>query len=238
MDELALKAEKRDLKPKGKNNFLRRQGKIPAVVYGGSKKPIPLSIQEKDFQKAIHTRAGANAIIRLTHPEGTDTVILKSVHRHTVTHKTLHLDFQRISLKEKIEVRIPLRVVGEAPGVKLHGGILEHILRELPVRCLPTEIPDYIELDVSHLEIGHGISIQELKIPKSVEVLEKIDQVVVNVVAPTKLEEAPVAAPAAETLEPEVIARGKKEETTEAAPEKGAPAAPPPSPAKEKPTAK
>jgi len=213
MEQLILKAEKRNLQPKGTNRHLRQNGKIPAVVYGGKGESFSIAIGEKEFQNATHTHAGINVLIRLMHPEGTDLVILKSIHRHPVTHKTIHVDFQRISLKETLELKIPVHLKGEAPGVKLHGGVLEHILREISIKCLPTHIPDFLEVDISQLEIGHGVTVKDLQKPKGVEILENPDQFVVNVVSSTKVEEvAPAAAPGVETAEPEVISRGKKEE--------------------------
>src|SRR5271170_1842338 len=121
MQEILLNVEIRDTKSTKKSlSEFRSKRLIPAVVYGGDKPPMTVVVPEKDLTKATKT-GGANAILHLKHANGEDTVILKMLQHHVVTHQPIHADFQRISLKEKIEVKVPLHVVGEAPGVKLHG---------------------------------------------------------------------------------------------------------------------
>ena len=218
MEELLLKADVRAGKSrKSELSALRKDRRIPAVVYGGDKPPMPVIVAEKELLRITKT-GGANAIIHLQHPSGEDTVILKFLKRHVVTHQPIHADFQRISLKKKIEVKVPLRVFGEAPGVKLHGGVLEHILREVKVRTLPTQIPHHIDLDVGQLDINQSIWVKDLRVPEGVEILDAPDHIVVNIVQPTEEAAAPAAAEgAAAGTEPEVIAKGKKEEGEEGA---------------------
>ncbi|MBI4055193.1 MAG: 50S ribosomal protein L25 [Elusimicrobia bacterium] len=226
MEQIPLKAEERPTEKRAFLNQLRKQGRVPAILYGHGP-TLGLAVVERDLLKALRTRAGTNVLIKLEHPKGTDTVMLKEIQHHVVHHKILHVDFQRISLKEKIEIKVAVEVTGEAPGVKLQGGVLEHLLREISIRCLPTKIPDSVPVDVSHLEIGKHISVGDLAVPEGVEILHAPDQIIVHIVAPTKVEEPPKpeeAALASEASEPEVIARGKKEE--EEKPE-GAPAKPP-----------
>lgn len=223
MEEIRLKAEPRPGKStKRELSVLRRDRLIPAVVYGGDGPPMNVVVHEKELHKATQ-RGGANVIIRLQHPTGEDTVILKQLQHHVVTHQPLHADFQRISLKEKIEVRVPLHVVGEAPGVKLHGGVLEHVLRELKIRAFPTAIPPRIDVDVSLLDVNQSVLVRDVPSPAGVEVLDAPDHIVLNVVQPTAEEVAPAAETATGGAEPEVIAKGKKE-TAEGA-EGAAPAA-------------
>jgi large subunit ribosomal protein L25 len=257
MKEIELKVE---LRQNGKGtkkelSTLRTARMIPAVVYGGDKPPVSVVVSEKDLTKATKS-GGANAILHLKHAKGDDTVILKMLQRHAVSlapihadfqrislkekiegkvpfrHAVslapIHADFQRISLKEKIEVKVPIHVVGEAPGVKLHGGILEHVLRELRVRALPTAIPQKIDVDVSALELNMNVLVKDVKVPKDLEVLDASDHIVLNVVQPTA--EAAPATPegeAAAAAEPEVIAKGKKEEEGAEGAEKGKAAAAP-----------
>lgn len=221
MAEIKVAAEIRgDKNTKHQLAELRRAQKIPAVVYGGKDKPMTLSVPVKELMEGLK-KAGANAIIYLKHAEGTDTVILKELQRNVVTGAPLHADFKRIDLKVKVIVHVPIFTFGEAPGVKLHGGLLEHVMRQIEVRCLPTEIPKRIEVDVSVMGVGAAIHVRELVIPPGVEVLTSPEQVVVHVVI-VKVEEAAVAAPvegavAAPGSEPEVIAKGKKDEEGEAA---------------------
>lgn len=210
MQKIQLTAQIRDgAGTKKALSSLRGDKMIPAVVYGGDKPSVTVVVGAKDLTQATKT-GGANAIITLKTPKGEDTVILKALQRNVVTHQPIHADFQRISLKEKIEVKVPIHVQGEAPGVKLHGGILEHVLREFRVRALPTEIPQHITVDVGALELNHSILVKDIKAPQGVEILDAADHIVVNVVQPTAEE---VAAPAAATAaEPEVIAKGKEKE--------------------------
>ncbi|MBI4056043.1 MAG: 50S ribosomal protein L25 [Elusimicrobia bacterium] len=225
MDQITLKAELKDKNiTKAGTKILRRTQKIPAVVYGGKKEPVSVVVLEEDLVRVVRS-GGTNAIVKLEHPGGSDTVILKAIQHHAVTDRPIHIDFQRISMKEKIEVKVPLKIVGEAPGVKLHGGILEHILRELKIRCLPTQIPHEIPVDVSSLDIAHGLMVKDLNVAADLEVLEDPQHMVVNVVVPAEEEVAPVPVAAeGAAAEPEVIAKGKKEEgTEEAAAASGAP---------------
>lgn len=227
MKEIELKVE---LRKNGKGtkkelSTLRTARMIPAVVYGGDKPSVSVVVSEKDLTKATKT-GGANAILHLKHEKGEDTVILKMLQHHAVSLAPIHADFQRISLKEKIEVKVPLHVVGEAPGVKLHGGILEHVLRELRVRALPTAIPQKIDIDVSSLDINQNVLVKDVHVGEDIEVLDAADHIVLNVVQPT----AEVAAPTPEAAavagtEPEVIAKGKKEEEGAEGAEKGKAAA-------------
>lgn len=219
MAEITLQAEIRPEKSTKKAlTDLRKSKRIPAVVYGGKGTNLILTVSEKELLAALKV-GGANAIIHLKHAKGEDTVILKALQRHVVTSQPIHADFQRISMKEKIEVKVPLRIVGEAVGVRHHGGVLEHPLRELRVRCLPNAIPQSVELDVSSLDVGQNVTVAAVKVPAGVEVLDDPHHIVASVVHATE-EAAPAAAPAG-PAEPEVIAKGKKDEEGEGAGAKG-----------------
>src|SRR5262249_38096380 len=133
-----------------------------------------------------------------------------------------HVDFQRISLKKEIEVKVPIKTVGDAPGVKLHGGILQHTLREIEIKCLPTAIPEALTIDISTLEMSHALHVSDIKGPAGITTVTGREQVLVSVVGP-KAEEAPAAAAATPgAAEPEVVAaKGKKEEEGAAKPAAG-----------------
>lgn len=230
MPTVELAGKKRDTTTKSALRSLRVTGEVPAIVYGGKKSSVALSVQAKEFLQHLKAH-GLNVVMNLKLDKDTETVLVKEIQRDVITRQPIHVDFQRISLTEKIEVSVPVHVSGEAPGVKLSGGILEHILRELRVRCLPTNIPSAINVDVSGLQLNQGIKVKDISLPQGVELLTDSQHLVVNVVAPTILEEAPAAAApaAAGAAEPEVIAKGKKpEEGAEAAaaPAKGAEAKP------------
>lgn len=215
MADIQLKAEVRSEKSTKKSlSEMRDAKKIPGVVYGGKGGTVEIVVAERDLLSAIKT-GGANAIIKLKHEKGEDTVIVKELQRHVVTSSPLHVDFQRISLSEKIDVKVPVRVVGEAPGVKFDGGVLEHIMREIEVQCLPNEIPAKIDVDVSQLKVGQAIHINEIAVPVGSRILDDAESIVVNIVHATIEEEVAPVEEAVEGVEPEVIAKGKKDEEGE-----------------------
>jgi large subunit ribosomal protein L25 len=129
-----------------------------------------------------------------------------------ISQKPVNIDFQAISATEKLEVNVHIHIVGIAPGVKMAGGILEHVLRDIKVKCLPKDIPQFIEVDVNSLQIGQQITVAGLPQLSGVEYLADVHQTVINVVAPTILEEKPAEGAAGAAAEPEVIAKGKKPE--------------------------
>ena len=218
MQTIALEAEKRESLSKGKLNGLRRSGWLPAVLYGGQKKSkkgqgdsISLKVNEKNFLKMLSGGQKSNAIFEIKVGGESANAVIKELQRDVVTRKFIHVDFQRISMAEKIELLVPVRLAGEAPGVKLSGGILEHITREVKISCLPKDIPAEIKVDISQLNIGQGVSVKDIPSVSGVTILSDPHLLVANIVAPTILEEVtPAAAPVA--AEPEVIAKGKKPE--------------------------
>src|SRR6266480_4680788 len=166
--DLILQAEKREKATKGAVKTLRRQGRVPGVVYGDKGDPMPLSIDEKSLQQIIHSERGRNALITLQLADTSHTVLVKEIQRNAITRAILHVDFHRVSLKQKVEASVPIHVKGEAPGVKLSGGVMEHVVREVRVRCLPTEIPSAVDVDVSTLQIGQAVKAKDLKVPAGV----------------------------------------------------------------------
>ena len=213
MKELVLEAEKRELSTKGTVKEMRRKGRVPGVVYGNKEEPVTLSLDEKSLQKAIHSERGRNALITLQIANTANPVLIKEIQRDAITRAILHVDFHRVSLKQKVEAAVPVHVKGEAPGVKLSGGVLEHLVREVRVRCLPSDIPAALDADVSALQIGSAIKARDLKIPAGVELLLDLEAMIINIVAPTILEEPTAEAAATATAaEPEVIKKGKVEE--------------------------
>jgi large subunit ribosomal protein L25 len=237
MQRVELEVKPRDLGEKDKKRNigqLRAEGWIPGTLYGHGK-PESIAVNARAIEKAITgSKAGHNSLFNIKTGAETTLAVIKEIQRHILRHNAIHIDFQRINVKERLEIGVPAHVSGEAPGVKNSGGILEFITREIRVKCLPDDIPATIEIDVSKLELGHGIKVKDLPEMKGVEVLTPAETIIVNVVAP-KVEEVkaptPVegaAAAAAGAAEPEVIAKGKKEEEG-AAPAAGgkAPAAAP-----------
>jgi len=223
MKEVVLHANTRKVGTKGELNVIRNEGMIPAIAYGAKKNSIPIVVKEKDFTNTIHAHQGMNVIISLNIKGEKEprNVIVKEVQQDPISEDYIHVDFQEISLKQEIEVEVPVEVIGAAPGVKEEGGVLDHIVREIGIKCLPTKIPDKIVVDVSQLNIGDTLTIADLPIPNDVEVLEAKDKIVVSVIPPTILEEPkPEEALAEGIQEPEVIGKGKKVEEGEEAEEK------------------
>lgn len=202
-----------------KVNKTRNQGFIPGVVYGHGK-PVSVAVSAKEFSKAIHTKAGLNALFNIKMGKENTLAIIKDIQRNIFTQAPIHVDILRINVKEKIEVSVPVHTTGVANGVKNFGGILEHVLREIRVRCLPDDIPAKLDVDVTNLNIGHAIKLSDLPQPKGVEYITTADHILVTCVAPKVEEEVKPAgeAAAAGAAEPEVIAKGKKEEEAASAP--------------------
>jgi large subunit ribosomal protein L25 len=216
MEFVDLRVERRTGTGKGVARGLRRQGQIPAILYGEGE-PISLTADPKVLLRALGTEAGENVILNLTIVDGKDftrKAMVKEVQVDPVTGKPLHADFLAISMERPIEVEVPVEVAGVAQGVKDEGGILDQILREIRVRCLPVAIPDRIGLDVSSLDIGDVLHVSDLPIPEGVELLTDREQAVVMVAAPAVEE---VAAPVGE--EAAAVPAGEEEPSEEPAAE-------------------
>jgi large subunit ribosomal protein L25 len=213
MAVISLSGKRRENLGKGDARKTRRDGRIPGILYGHGETPVPVSVGARDFQVALHTHKGGNPIVNLAVGGSEFTALIRDAQYDPLTHEVLHLDFQHISLTETIEVRVPVRLNGNPVGVKDGGGILETILRDLEVRCLPTAIPAAIDVDVAALAIGDSVHVRDITLP-DVEILNDPDDTVATVVPPTVMEEKPAEAVAVEpgAEEPEVIAKGKKEE--------------------------
>ncbi len=215
MAVIALSGERRSDLGKGGARKARAQGRIPGIVYGHGDEPVPIVVEARAFQLALQHHKGGNAIVNLAVAGGELTALIRDVQYDPVSHHILHLDFQHISLTESIEVKVGVHLNGVPAGVKDGGGVLEVILREIEVRCLPTAIPAAIEYDVSGLAVGQSLHVRDLS-AAGVTILSDPDATVATVVAPTVEEAAPVeGAPAEGAAEPEVITKGKKEEGEE-----------------------
>ena len=219
MAEIVVTAKSRTERGKNAARRLRREGLIPAVVYGGKGDTVAVAVDPKTLHKVLRSEAGRNAILKLDiADQGSSNAILKSWQVDPVRENFLHADFYRIAMDVAIRVTVPVATKGEARGVKVDGGILELILREIEVECLPGDIPERIEVDVSDLGINGAVRVSELPVTAKVKVLEAPDQVVVHVVSvKEEVVATPGAAPvvegeAAAPAEPEVLKKGKKEE--------------------------
>ena len=209
MAHVALTAQWRKETGKGAARTLRRQALIPGIFYGPEVDPVPLSLNYGDLEKLIRTGAGENVIIDLAIETGESTsshrAMLKEIQVDPVKQTILHVDLYEISMDKKIEVEVPITLTGTAKGVS-EGGILQQVSRTLEISCLPDNIPDAFELDVSDLNIGDSLHVSDLKIPQDVEVLVEEELTIATVVPPTKVEE----------IEPEVPEEEEEREEVEA----------------------
>jgi large subunit ribosomal protein L25 len=230
MKDIVVDVTPRESRGKNASRRLRRQGLIPGIVYGARKEQLPVTVDPKKILAIIHSESGANTIFRLSIAgrEARDHVMIKEFQLDPVKGSLIHADLARIQMDEVIEVEVPIQIAGEAAGVKLDGGILEHVTREVRVSCLPGDIPEHITIDVTALKIGDALRVSDIPKDDRYKILADPEQTLVVVSPPAKEEiVAPVAeaAPAA-PAEPEVIKKGKaaaegEEPAAEEAEEKG-----------------
>ena len=213
MERHSIEAELRTETGKGAARKIRRDGLIPGVVYGRGNEPRSIKVDPLDIEKLLHS----NAIFDLTFvgedgEEDESTVIIKDYQKDVIKEDLLHVDFQFISMDEKITVSVPMKLEGEAEGVR-DGGVLQQLLRQIEIDALPAEIPEEITLDISELEVGESLSVSDLELPESVDLVTDKDEVIVTVVTPTELvEEEEEEEEEEEFLEPEVIGEEEEEE--------------------------
>jgi len=219
--EATLEATRRDTIGKNEARRTRRQGLVPAVLYGattdGAREATAIAVNPRALLRILHSESGANTLISLQLAGGGDTrVLVKEFQLDPVTHEVLHADFYRVAMDRMLRVTIPVIVKGEPKGVKQQGGVLEFIRREIEIECLPADIPENVEVNVDELMLHQGIRVRELAVNPKWTPVSDPDMMLVHVIMP-KAEEAPATAEAAAAVpatpaEPEVIKKGKKEE--------------------------
>ena len=201
---------------KGKSGAraLRKEGFIPAVVYGLNEPPAALSIQAKIVARILASETGMNSVVYMQR-EGTDIkrhVILKEVQRDPVTRRLVHVDFMRVDPNHKVKVHVPIKLLGVPVGVKAMGGLLDFVHRSVVVECLPSLIPTHIDVDVSALDIGDTIRLDQLNLPSTLRIIGDAHDVVAAVKGKAA-EEVVATAETPATPEPEVVAKkGKKDD--------------------------
>jgi len=171
---IEIKAVKRDVKGTGASRRLRRAGNVPGVVYGGGKDAVTIELNHKELFMQFRHEAFHASILDLNLDGKKESVLLRDYQLHPVRNTIQHIDFQRVSTTEKIHVKVPFHFINAdvAPGVKLGGGIVAHIMTEADVSCLAKDLPEFIEVDVAKLEMGHSIHLSEIKLPKGVEFVQ------------------------------------------------------------------
>jgi large subunit ribosomal protein L25 len=171
---ISINAVKRDVKGTGASRRLRRAGNVPGVVYGGGKEATTIELNHKDLFLQFRHEAFHASILDLVLDGKTESVLLRDYQLHPVRNTIQHIDFQRVSATEKIHVKVPFHFINAdiAPGVKLSGGIVAHIMTEADVSCLAKDLPEFIEVDVATLEMGHSVHLSQIKLPKGVEFVQ------------------------------------------------------------------
>jgi large subunit ribosomal protein L25 len=224
MEEIALKVEPRDGRGKGPSRRLRRDGKVPGVFYGPKSAAVALAIDGKEFTTRVAHLEGSH-LIRFDSPRAElqqKVALMREVQTHPVSGAILHVDFYEVDLTQRLRVTVPLHFVGRPIGTA-DGGILQPVIREIEVECLPTDIPQFIEVDVSHLAIHDAVHLADLQLPSNVTPIFETNDAVVTVLPPT-VEEVKAAEPAAEGVAVEGVAPAEgevKEKETTKEPGKG-----------------
>lgn len=230
--KIEISARRRTVQGTGASRRLRRKGLVPGIVYGGTGEPVSIQLDHKDLMQKLTAEAFHASILTLDLEGEKQQVLLRAFNMHPYKSQVLHVDFQRVVRDRKIHMKVPLHFVNEdkAPGVKEQGGVINHVMNELDVRCFPDDLPEYIEVDLGGLTVGHSVHVSDLKLPKGVEAAlhRGEDPVVATIIVPALVTEEEAAAaeavPAAEvpTTEqaapekaPEAAAGGEKAEKTE-----------------------
>lgn len=211
-------AESRDKKGTSNVRRIRRSGGLPGIVYGEGGVSM-IQLNEHEFNKALRSHASEHLIMDLEIAgQGTKKVLLQEVQHHALTGKIVHVDFHEISMTKKLRVEIPLRLVGEPHGVTQQGGVLEYLVRSIEIECLPGDILEHVDVDVSALQIGHGLSVGDIKLDAAKYTIITGKEIAIAAVSAPREEEAAATPAEGAAAEPEVL-REKKVEGEEGAAE-------------------
>jgi large subunit ribosomal protein L25 len=226
---IEISARKREAQGTGASRRLRRMGRVPGIIYGGDKGPINIELEHQDLFLNLRNEKFHASILTLALDGAKEQVLLRAVNMHPFKLQVQHIDFQRISKDKKIHMKVPLHFVNaeRSPGVKEQGGVVNHVLNELDIVCFPDDLPEFVEVDLGNLAVGHSMHVRDMALPKGVELaLNKNENpVVATVVVPAIIveEEAAPAVSAAEVPTTEQAAAPKDGEGEAAKPgDKGA----------------
>ncbi len=211
MEKVTISAAAREgIGVKGALSKIRAEKKIPAVIYGGNKEPVSVTVSVKDLEKIV--KAGKNTLVEMDLSGAKELALVKEIQYHAVTDNPIHADFQRVSMKDKMDVVVPLKLEGTPADVVNYGAMIEHILREIEVRALVSSIPHEIVVDITPMTINKGILAGDIKLPEGVELVTDPEAPVVHLAIP-KEEAAPAPAAADAATQPESSStKGKKDE--------------------------
>ena len=208
MSEMSIQVEKREKTGKGGCRQARMRGLIPAVVYGSGKDSVPVQVDRKTFLDLMKKAGSENPIflLKLSDTGQERHAMIRDMQKNPLSRQVIHIDFQRIDMTHKVRVTIPVELVGTAYGVKVEGGLIDFVVREVHVECLPGDIPNHLEMNVTELHAGHHAAAKDLKLPEGVTLLDDPERVILSVVH-ARTEEAAEG----DQAEPEIIKKGKGE---------------------------
>ena len=217
MSEIIVNAVSRESSTSNEARRLRREGKLPAVVYGGDKDSIAITLVPRELLNILKSDSGQNTVfqVKIGDEDAAETVMVFDYQVDPIRHNLTHADLVRISMDKAIEVSVHLVFTGEPKGVEMDGGVLDQAMREVTVECLPTDIPESLEVDVSELEIGDSVRVVDIVVPRNVKVLVDEDTTLASVVPPVSEEDLEVAVeevPFGEEVEPELVGEGEEGE--------------------------
>jgi large subunit ribosomal protein L25 len=223
MAEVVVTARRRAEAGKNANRRLRSEGQIPGILYGAKNESVPVAVSPKEIGTILRSATGENTLFDLDLDGSRRKVLIKEFQVEPIKGRLLHADFYEVALDKTLQISVHVELRGVPVGVKVQGGILDFVTRDLEIECLPADIPEKIEVDVSGLELGKHLRVSELTLAPGLTVLTEPDVVIAHVVAP-RAEEVPAAPEAAAApeagAEPEVIKKGKAEEPGEEKAEK------------------
>ena len=212
MEKVVIEAQKRNRIDKASRSALRKEGKVPAIFYSKHHEPLPLQFSERAIHPLVYTSKTSLITLNVEGHEELDCII-KDVQFDPVTEKIVHIDLLGLKKGEKIQIEVPVQLIGSAIGIK-EGGILQHTLHKVEIECLPVDIPEHLEIDVTELKLGQAIHVSDLKYDNFI-LLNNPNQIIAAVTHPKIEKEEVPAGETPEAAEPEVIAKGKPQDKEE-----------------------
>lgn len=214
-----IKGEKRALFGKNASRRMRKEGKIPVILYGPDIENAPLILEKRDIFAILKSESGENTVFKVSFDSKTTDTMIKDLQRDPVTDEILHADLIQIAMDKAIRVSVPTVSVGEAVGVKAEGGFVDFVTREIEIECLPADIPDHIEIDISDLHLNQSLQVEDITPTEGVEIISDPSAVIVHIRVPMAEEEVVEEEEEEEIIgeeeEPEVIKKEKEKEEEE-----------------------
>jgi large subunit ribosomal protein L25 len=212
-----IKAEKREVFGKNASRRLRKEGIVPVILYGSNEANVPLALEKEALLKILRSETGENTVFEVSFNSETRNAMIKDLQLDPVSDEIMHADLIQIAMDKVVRVSVPVVTVGDAVGVKTEGGFVDFITREVEIECLPQEIPEHIEIDISHLHLRQAFKIGDVDIPEGIKLISDPDSILVHIELPTKEEEIEVEKEEEEEViseeeEPEVIKKEKPAE--------------------------